>query len=139
MPSEPPRGQHGKIQPHDHEEILDRHWVIRHIVETDLHSESSGLIRVGSGAYSESSDGGMSVDIEDWMIADGLSSLYYLGNPDHGAVRLSVGALRRLGLKVGWDPDGGHRHHGGVWDIRSSHRRKIAKMAITVRKAHGES
>jgi hypothetical protein len=56
----------------------------------------------------------MSVDIEDWMTAAGLDRLHYVADPTHGAVRLNVGELRAAGLKVGWDPDGGHRFHGAV-------------------------
>jgi hypothetical protein len=139
MPAEPPRDQDGKIVPHDHPEIHDQHNVIRHIVPNDLHRETSGNIRVASGAYSESSDGGMSVDMEDWILADGLSTLHYLKDPTHGAVRISVRSLRSLGLRVGWDPDSGHRHHGAVWGINSTRRRRIAALAVTVKKVLGES
>ena len=73
MPTPPPRDAHGRIVPHDHLEILDSHHVIRHTTPHDLHTEPNGLRRVMSGAFSESSTGGMSVDIEEWMTADGLT------------------------------------------------------------------
>jgi hypothetical protein len=99
-----------------------------------------GGLRLSSGTFSESSDGGMSVDIEDWMIADGLMSLHYLNNPLEGAVRISVGALRQLGYKVGWDPDGGHIHHGLVWGNfnGSKNKRRVKALAVTIKKADGE-
>jgi hypothetical protein len=141
MPADPLRDQQGKISPHDHDEISDDSFVIRHIVPPhDLHPDhAAGLVRVSSGAYSESSDGGMSVDIESWMIADGLDSLHYVAGAE-GATRLRVGDLRRLGMQVGWDPDSGHRHHGCVWGIKgSSARKKVARLATTLKKASGET
>lgn len=142
MRSPPPRDAGGNIIPHDHKEILDSYHVIRHITPHDLHHEtSSGVVRVASGAYSESSDGGMSVDIEEWMAADGLLPTHFISDPNHGAVRLRVGDLRQEGLKVGWDPDNGHAYHDAVWGVGkgSSRRRRIAKLAVTVRKADGET
>jgi hypothetical protein len=141
MPAEPVRDANGKIVPHDHDEILDDDYVLRHIVPPhDLHPDpGKGVTRVSSGAYSESSDGGMSVDILRWMSVDHLDELHYLADETIGATRIRVRDLRAMGLKVGWDPDGGHPHHGAVWGIKQTHRRKIAKLAVTVRKAEGET
>lgn len=75
----------------------------------------------------------MSVDIEPWIIADGLPALHYVNSLSKGVARLNVGALRRLGLKVGWDPDHGHVHHGAVWGIKSSTRRRIQNLAEIIR------
>src|SRR6266404_5412797 len=103
MPSPPPRDESGKIVPHDHPDILDDHHVLRHIVPPfDLHADpTTNVVRVSSGAYSESDNGGMSVDILEWMIADGLYDLYYLSDETEGATSLRVGDLRTLGLVVG--------------------------------------
>jgi hypothetical protein len=123
MRCDPPRDLQGNIIPHDHAEILDDHHVIRHTNPNDLaFQQELGRWRLSSGAFSESSDGGMSVDIEEWMIADGLESLHYLTNPLEGAVRIRVGDLRQLGCQVGWDPDSGHPHHGSVWGIKGTRR-----------------
>jgi hypothetical protein len=140
MPTPPPRDQHGNIIPHDHPEILDEHHVIRHTVPRDLSDDGNGK-RLGSGAFSESTGGGMSVDIEEWMKADGLDPLHYVTDPTHGAVRLNVGELRKQGLKVGWDPDNAHRHHGGVWGIGngSKGKRRIRELATTLKRAEGET
>ncbi|KRQ96888.1 hypothetical protein CP49_32955 [Bradyrhizobium valentinum] len=101
MPAPLLRDQDGKILTHDHPEILDDDYVLRHIVPPhDLHPDTDkGVTRVASGAYSESSDGGMSADILRWMA----------------------------------------EHHGAVWGIKQSHRRRIARVAITVRRAQGET
>src|ERR1019366_8100997 len=141
MPSAPIRDENGRIIPHDHPEILDDDYVIRHIVPPQgLHPDPvKQVTRISSGAYSESSDGGMSVDILRWMIEDRLHELYYLPDETMGATKIRVGELRAMGLQVGWDPDGGHPHHGAVWGIKQTHRRKIARVAITVRKAEGET
>jgi hypothetical protein len=141
MPANPPRDEQGKIQPHDHAEILDDHHVIRFITPRDLFEEEDGRRRVASGAYSESSEGGMSVCIEEWMAAADLRPLHYLPHPSYGARRLLVGELRRLGFQVGWDPDGGHPHHGAVWGIGngSKKKRRVANIAALLKKADGES
>jgi hypothetical protein len=140
MRKPPLRDQHGKIVPHDHPEILDEHHVIRHTVSQDLCPDEDGK-RLSSGAFSESTGGGMSVDIEDWMKVDGLDPLHYVTDPTHGAVRLKVGDLRKLGLKVGWDPDDANRHHGAVWGIGngSKRRRRVLEIATTVRRLEGET
>jgi hypothetical protein len=139
MPVDPPRDANGKIVPHNHSEIFDEHHVIRRTVPLDL-CDDARRRRLSSGAFSESSDGGMSVDLEVWMRADGLEPLHYATDPTHGAVRLNVGELRRLGFQVGWDPDGGHRHHGAVWGIGPGSKRKkrVQKIATTIRRAEGE-
>jgi len=136
MPKPPQRDQHGKIIPHDHDEILDHHHVIRHTTPNDC---PDGYLT--SGAFSESKDGGMSVDIEEWMTTDGLEPLHYVTDLTHGAVRLKVGDLRKLGFQVGWDPDDAHPHHGAVWGIRngSSRRRWIRDIATTLKRADGET
>jgi hypothetical protein len=141
MPVDPPRDQQGKIVPHDHAEIFDTHHVIRHTTPHDLCSgDIPGTRRLSSGTYSESKDGGMSVDIVEWMVADQLDELHFLSDPTHGAVRIRVGDLRALDLKVGWDPDGGHKYHGAVWGVRSSSKRKrVANIAVGVKKTDGES
>jgi hypothetical protein len=140
MPVPPPRDAQGRVVPHDHQDILNEHHVIRHTTRRDIVFDGQGGTRLGSGAFSESDTGGMSVDIEEWMIADGLTALHYVTEPTDGAVRISVVALRTLGFQVGWDPDGGHPHHGLVWGIGngSKRKRRIANIAQTIKKAQGE-
>jgi hypothetical protein len=141
MPTDPPRDQQGAIIPHDHPEIRDDQHVIRHTTPHDLcDDEETKKRRLASGAFSESTGGGMSVDIEEWMCAAGLASLHYVTVVGHGAVRLNVGELRKLGFQVGWDPDNNHRYHGAVWGIGNGSKRKkrVARIAVTIQKAAGE-
>jgi hypothetical protein len=141
-PTDPPRDVAGNVVPHDHPDILNQHHVIRHTTPRDLVVDAdSRKSRIASGAYSESSEGGMSVDMEEWMIRDTLDILTYVVDQSHGATRLNVGELRRLGFTVGWDPQPHNPHHCAVWGIGngSSRKRKIAKIAVTIRKALGES
>lgn len=142
MPAAPPRDPAGNTLPHDHPEMGNEFHVIRHTTPNDLHTESGGLTRLASGAFSESSDahGGMSVDIEEWMTSEGLDVLHYVVDESHGAVRLNIGALRAEGFQVGWDPLPTNPHHGAVWGIGngSKRKRKVARLAQTVRKARGE-
>jgi hypothetical protein len=72
--------------------------------------------------------------------AGGLAPLHYVRN-DCGARRLRVSDLHALGMKVGWDPDNGHEHHGAIWNMpkAQSSRRKISRMAILLKKADGEN
>lgn len=143
MHVDPQRDGDGHVLRHNYPDILDRHHVIRRITPHDLCTDqTSGLRRVASGAYSESSDppGGMSVNIEEWMIADCLDPLHYLEDQSHGATRINVGDLRAQGFQVGWDPQPNNPHHGEVWGIGngSTRRKKVAALAVTIRPAEGE-
>lgn len=144
--ADPPRDADGRVTPHNHGGILDSHFVLRHTVPHDLHPDEGGGQRVSSGAYSASSgpSGGMSVDIESWMIEDGLDILNYVTDPAHGAKRLNVGELRNAGFMVGWDPVTEYPenpHHGQVWGNfnGSKNKRRIMALAETVKKVKGET
>jgi hypothetical protein len=140
MPRPPERDQHGTIVPHNHPDILDEHHVIRRTTPQELCDDVGGK-RLSSGVFSESEAGGMSVDIEEWMRADGLDPLHYVTDPTHGAVRLNVGDLRKLDLKVGWDPDDAHQYHGSVWGIAngSKRKRRVLEIATSLKRAEGET
>jgi hypothetical protein len=141
MPAPPPLDADGGVLPHDHAEIPADFHVIRYISPRDLHPESDAITRIGSGAYSESTEGGMSVVIEEWVVAAGLDPLKYAKDPTYGARRIRVGDLRALGLKVGWDPLPENQHHGAVWGIGngSKMKRKVRDCAALIRKAEGET
>ena len=81
----------------------------------------------------------MSVDIESWILADGLPQLHHVSAAE-GARRIRVGDLRAEGMMVGWDPDSGHPHHGSVWHMPTSRsgRRKIHAMTSLLKLAEGE-
>jgi hypothetical protein len=129
----PPRDDNGRILPHDHPEVTKDHHTIRHTIPNDLHVESPTYARLAGGAFSESSDGGMSCDEENWVTDAGLHALHYVTEPTHRAVRLNVGALRELGFQVGWDPDRSHEHHVRVSGIGNGSRQK-KKMRCSPRR-----
>src|ERR1051325_9885678 len=133
MRSDPPKDGNGAVTPHDHPEISDDSFVIRRTVPGDLTApDTQGHRRIQSGAFSQSSDGtGMSVDIESWLIEDGLAPTHYIADPTHGAKRISVWQLRVMGFKVGWLPEPNNPHHGAVWGVTSSsHRKHISAIAM---------
>jgi hypothetical protein len=140
MPAAPPRDADGNVIPHDHAEILADHHVIRHTTPLHVVDDGQGRKRIASGVYVESSEPpkGMSVDLEEWTVGAGLDPLNYVA-PAHGAVELRVGDLRALGLQVGYHPLPDNPHHCEVWGVKSTHRRKIGKLATTLRKAQGET
>lgn len=140
MPAEPPRDGEGRVVPHDHAEILDDYHVIRHTVPNDLTPDGAGGLRLNSGAYSESSDGGMSVDCAELMLASGLNELAYVADRTHGAVKIRVGDLRALGLQVGFDPQAHNPHHCSVWGLGVKQRKKVARLQkVVLRKVQGET
>src|SRR5260221_10297377 len=96
----PPRDAMGRTSPHNDPDIGGEDFVIRHTTPNDLCTEANGRCRLSSGAFSESPEGGMSVDIEPRMIAACLAPLHYVP-VGHGAVKLKVGDLRDLGFQVG--------------------------------------
>ena len=114
--------------------------LIRHTTPQDLCDDDGGK-RLSSGAFSESEGRGMSVYIEEWMKVDGLDPLHYIPDPTHGAVRLTVGDLRRQNLQVGWDPDDAPPHHGGVWGIGngSKRKRRVLEIATSLKQVAGET
>lgn len=141
MPQPPERDAAGNTIPHDHAEILDSDFVIRYTTPEELHTEANGVCRVRSGAFSESSDGGMSVVHERWIADANIDSMHYAKEKTHGAVRINVGQLRAQGFKVGYDPLPDNPHHCAVWGIGngSSRKRRVQKLAITIRKCDGET
>jgi hypothetical protein len=140
MPEAPPTDQGGNTLPHDHPEISDDDYVIRFITPNDLHAEASGIVRVASGAYSESSDphGGMSVVHQGWCTAAAEDVMQFAKDRAFGAVRIKVGDLRALGFRVGYDPQPTNPHHCAVWGI-GSQRKKVQRLARTLKKCDGET
>ena len=142
MRSEPPKDGNGVITPHDHPGISDDDFVIRRTDPKDLTDpDAQGHRRIKSWAFSQSSDRtGMSVDIESWLVEDGLAPTHYITDPKQGAKRISVWQLRVMGFQVGWCPETDNPHHGAVWGVTSSsHRRHVAAIAMDLRAAEGET
>jgi hypothetical protein len=127
----------GRVTPHDDtQNIPDDAYIVRYIPSHHLIPKEGGGRRLSSGAFSESSKEmdpyqGMSADLMQPMLDDGLGPTGR--KEDRGAeavVRLRVGALRALGLRVGRDPGKtGDTYHVNVWDVKKSDRRKIRDFA----------
>ena len=77
----------------------------------------------------------MSVDLGQSLEAGGLdeAAMVPVG---FGAVRLRVGRVRLIGLRVGSDPISeassahptGNPHHGQVWGVKTSYKRKLRDL-----------
>jgi len=123
--------------PHDdYDAIPDESYVIRYIHRNWLIPNSDGHIGVSSAAFSGSSKErdryqGMSVDILELLVQDNVEIPSRMPPGHEGAVKIQVGKLRGLGLKVAPDPsrDQGP-YHASVWGIGNSHRRKIKSICV---------
>lgn len=118
--SPPPRDEHGKVMPHDHQDIGSADGIIRRISDQWIVTESDGRKRLSSVAFNPSSgpNGGMSVDLQAQIEEAGLNCREYVTttSPESiGAIRFEAGALRGAGLQVGFDPLLSNPHHGEVW------------------------
>jgi hypothetical protein len=133
----PARDNDGRVKPHDDKQnVPDDAYIIRYIPSDWLIPNEGGGRRLSSGAFSGSSKEtdpyqGMSADLMQPMLDDGLSPT---GRKEahraEAAVRLRVGALRTLGLRVGRDPGKtGDPYHVNVWDVQKRHRGKIRDIA----------
>lgn len=133
MPQPPPRNIAGEVQPHDHAEILSQHVVIRRISDKQIVFDGNGQRRISSIAYKPSSrpPGGMSIDIEPFIVAKALNPKEYVTTPVWmGSVWFLVETLRADSLLVGYDPLPTNDAHGEVWgaDTRPQWR-KLQRVA----------
>jgi len=108
------------MEPYDENQINSDGVVIRRINPQQhiVWDENRGCSRISSKAFSPSSGpgDGMSVDIEQLMISDGIDPRQYVTTPVFtGSVAFSAGAARALGLLVGYDPVPPNPYHGEVW------------------------
>jgi len=133
MPT-PQRDALGNVVPHDDPDILPEHGLIR-LISRQHHVVWDGnkqVWRVSSGAFSESNDGGMSVDLEALLVAAGVAVLINVpSGDDWGAMRLPVGSVRAEGLRIGSDPLPHNPYHGAVWGIgnRNGVKKRLLRMA----------
>lgn len=115
------------VEPYDDPEILDENTIIRRVPELQLVWDENGgrrRRRISSGLYSKSSGPkqGMSVDIEQLMLADRVDPATYVVSEEFiGAVAFAAGDVRALELLVGRDPirddpiAADNPYHGAVW------------------------
>jgi hypothetical protein len=71
----------------------------------------------------------MSVDIGQLLAEAGLPEAAKVPQ-GMGAVKLPVGPIRNLGLRVGSDPIHTNKYHGQVWDVKDSKRQKLAALVV---------
>jgi len=131
---EPPqRDEDGIVIPHDHEQILAEHEIIRRI--SSLWVKDG---RISSLAYSASSgkNGGMSVDIKELIESDGIDPKKFVMETTPrlaGAVTFKVGTLRKMKYQVGYDPRTSpepNPYHGEVWgNFSKSAKKELRKHA----------
>jgi len=105
--------------------LLPEYDVIRTVQaphQLQLVTDASGTWRLSSAAYSPSSDGFVSVDLEQLLIQDQLTSLfmYPAVNRSVAAASHKVSLLRTLGLDVIHDPITKNWYHGGISGIKNS-------------------
>lgn len=109
------------VEPYDEVGIAGPDLIIRridpeqHVVDDD----NRNCRRISTKAYSPSSgeNGGMSVDIEQLMIADDVEPKAYVTSPKYvGSVAFTAQSLRDVGLRIGYDPiPNVNPYHGEVW------------------------
>lgn len=131
----PPRDAEGRVEPYDDPDISDEAYVVRYIPSQGLAPDGHGGRRLSSGAFSPTSKGrdphrGMSVDLLEPMLNGGLPMSGHRTPLHEAVVKLRVGGLRSLGLKVGKDPvPGRNPYHTSVWGVTSKNKRAICELA----------
>ena len=121
MPLKPLHDANGNVVPHDHEEILDAHGVIRRVsieqhVVPDEKSPTGRRLSTMLFQPSSGLNGGLSVDLQNEIECAGLDPKEYVKTPPFfGAVRITAGQFRSEGFQVGADPTPDNPHHGEVW------------------------
>ncbi len=129
----PPRDHFGRVVPHDDCDLGEDDGVIRNIPLSQIvYDENIQGRRISSGAFSATSgdpDNGMSVDLENLIVAAGKAPSANVPE-GMGAVRLHVGPVRGVGLKVGSDPDDSNPFHGQVWGVKKPLRSKLHDLVV---------
>jgi hypothetical protein len=120
LPLQPPRDASDNVVPHDHEEILNEHGVIRRVsdqfIVDDEKSPTGRRISKMLFQASSGTNGGMSVDLQNEIEKNGYDAKVYVTTPRFfGSVRLQAGQYRNLGFRVGADPIPMNEYHGEVW------------------------
>jgi hypothetical protein len=136
----PPLDEEGIVTPHDHDEILNNHEVIRRISALQLVTDCNGKKINSSIVFkaSQEKNGGMSVDLKQLIERDGLDPKRYVTTPRWmGSLLFKVSDLRKLGFIVGYDPivlPEPNPYHGEVWGDFSKGvngtRKKLQDLAV---------
>jgi hypothetical protein len=76
----------------------------------------------------------MSMELLHLMLNDGLSPLDRKPADHEGSVKLKVGDLRDLGLRVAHDPIEGNPYHASVWGVTRAMQKQMLRMCEWVDK-----
>lgn len=130
----PPRDAGGRVIPYDDPEIPDDAYVVRYVTSQWLAPDGRGGRRLSTGAFSPTSKNrdpyrGMSVDLLEPMLKDGLPMSGRMTSSHEGVVKLRVGALRTLGLQVGHDPLPDNPYHTAIWEVTKRNKKEIWRLA----------
>jgi hypothetical protein len=118
----PPSDKNGLVIPHDHDEILDDHRIIRGVsAEFVVKDEQGRPQRLSSAALDPSTVEvdpycGLSVDIEQLMIEQGVTPEAHVQTGKFvGSIAFKVRSFRSRDFLVGYDPFPKNPCHGAVW------------------------
>lgn len=132
---QPPRDADGIVIPHD--DIIcapNESRVLRSVSSYWLRNLEPGPGRyLNNAVFSESSVSvdryrGMSVCLEKLLQENSQPVAKAILECHEGLVTLNVGAIRQLGLQVGWDPRPENPYHGQVWGVRKRLRARIFEL-----------
>jgi len=134
MPLDPPTDVDGNVVAHDDPAISPASMLIRHINEAAhvIFDENKNCRRIARLAFSASSgdpDNGMSVDIGQLLAEAGLQEDAQVPR-GMGAVKLEVGQVRALELRVGSDPIPRNKYHGQIWDVKDTKRKGLHRLVV---------
>ena len=132
---EPPRlrDSAGRMIPRDDPDTSNEAYLVRYIHRLWLPPSNAGGRRLSKAAFSPSSEArdpyrGMSTELLHLMLNDGLSPLDRKPADHEGSVKLKVGDLRGLGLRVAYDPIEGNPYHASVWGVTRASQKQMLRM-----------
>jgi hypothetical protein len=124
----------GRVKPYDDDGISGKVYLVRYIHRRWLVPDGAGGRRLSKGAFSPSSKErdpyrGMSTEILDLILRDGLSPTERKPHGHEAVVKLKVEDLRSVGLMVGHDPiDDVNPYHASVWGVTGALQKGLVQM-----------
>lgn len=125
----------GRVKPYDDDGISGEVYLVRYIHRCWLVPDGTGGRRLSKGAFSPSSEErdpyrGMSAEILDLILQDGLSPTERKPQDHEAIVKLKVEDLRSLGLIVGHDPiNDVNPYHASVWGVTRALQKRLLQMS----------
>jgi hypothetical protein len=124
----------GRVKPYDDKSISGEVRLVRYIHRRWLVPDGTGGRRLSKAAFSPSSEErdpyrGMSTEILDLILSDGLSPTERKPQDHEAIVKLKVEDLRSLGLMVGHDPiNDVNPYHASVWGVTKSLQKRLVQV-----------